>query len=316
VAGSRRVGAIDIGTNTVLLLVAEGSPRSPSAVLERATITRLGKGVDQTRRLSSEGIARTVACLATYADLLRELGVERTLAVCTSAARDAENGAEFLETARQALGTTPRIVDGNEEARLVFDGALTGLSLDGPVTVFDIGGGSTEVIRGICSGDRAVPERAVSMNIGSVRLTERHVHDDPPNAGELRAIADDIDEHLSTAPLDDPGTLVGVAGTMTTLAAVEKELDTYDPAVVHGSVLRKSAIQSMFDRLSQVPLDLRRQVPGLEPARADVILAGALIALRLMERARADEVLVSDRGVRWGLAKAALNPANPRGQDP
>ena len=305
VAGSR-VGAIDIGTNTVLLLVAEGSRRAPVAVLERATITRLGQGVDKTGRLSAEGIARTVACLATYAELLREHGADRVVAVCTSAARDAENGTEFLAAAHRALGAEPRIVDGMEEASLVFDGALTGLSLDGTVTVFDIGGGSTEVIRGTCSADSAVLERSISMNIGSVRLTERHVHDDPPNVGELRSISRDIEEHLVQAPLDSPGTLVGVAGTMTTLAAIDKELDTYDPAIVHGSALQKSAIETILERLSKMPLNRRRTVPGLEPARADVIVAGALIALRVLERARARKVIISDRGVRWGLLKTAL----------
>jgi exopolyphosphatase/guanosine-5'-triphosphate,3'-diphosphate pyrophosphatase len=301
-----RVGAVDIGTNTVLLLVAEGPQHSPVAVVERATITRLGQGVDKTRRLSADGIARTVACLGAYSNLLREHGANRVLAVCTSAARDAENGTEFLERAEEALGATPRIVDGDEEARLVFEGALTGLSLDGSVTVFDIGGGSTEVIRGTCSNERTVLERSVSMNIGSVRLTERHVRGDPPSAPELAAITHDIEANLSQSLLDEPGALVGVAGTMTTLAAIDKSLATYDPAIVHGALLERSAIERMLDRLSLMPLDQRRRVPGLEPGRADVIVAGALIALRLMWRARADQVVVSDRGVRWGLAKTAL----------
>jgi exopolyphosphatase/guanosine-5'-triphosphate,3'-diphosphate pyrophosphatase len=305
VAGGR-VAAIDIGTNTVLLLVAEGTRESPEAVLERATITRLGQGVDETGRLSAESIARTVASLETYADLLRKLGAERVVAVCTSAARDAENGAEFLDAARAALGVIPRIVDGIEEARLVFDGALTGLRLGGPVTVFDIGGGSTEVVRGSSSDGRTIFERSVSMNIGSVRLTERHVRQDPPDAAELRAIGEDIEASLSQVLLADPGTLVGVAGTMTTLAAIDRSLDTYDPAVVHGAVLRKSAIERIHERLSRMPLGRRRQVPGLDPARADVIVAGTLIALGLLERCGADEVVVSDRGVRWGLVKAVL----------
>jgi exopolyphosphatase/guanosine-5'-triphosphate,3'-diphosphate pyrophosphatase len=144
------------------------------------------------------------------------------------------------------------------------------------------------------------------MNIGSVRLTERHVRGDPPSAAELAAITHDIDANLSQSLLDEPGALVGVAGTMTTLAAIDKSLDTYDPAVVHGAVLERSAIEGILDRLSRMPLEQRRGVPGLEPARADVIVAGTLIALGLLERARADRVVVSDRGVRWGLAKTAL----------
>lgn len=301
-----RVGAIDIGTNTVLLLVAEGPRHAPVAVVERATITRLGQGVDKTQRLSADGIARTVACLGAYSNLLREHGVDRVLAVCTSAARDAENGAEFLERAKEALGVMPRIVDGDEEARLVFEGALTGLSLDGSVTVFDIGGGSTEIIRGSCSNGRTVLERAVSMNIGSVRLTERHVRGDPPSAVEIAAITHDIEANLSQSLLDEPGALVGVAGTMTTLAAIDKSLATYDPAIVHGAVLERSAIERILDRLSRMKLGERREVPGLEPGRADVIIAGTLIARCLLGRARADQVVVSDRGVRWGLAKTAL----------
>jgi exopolyphosphatase / guanosine-5'-triphosphate,3'-diphosphate pyrophosphatase len=303
----RRVGAIDIGTNTVLLLVAEGPVSAPLAILERATITRLGKGVDRTRRLAAEAIDRTVACLEGYADLLRQLHVERTIAVCTSAARDAENGNEFLDRARQALGSAPRIIDGDEEARLVFDGALTGLDVEGPVTVFDIGGGSTEVIFGDRTGALASLQGAVSVNIGSVRLTERHVHHDPPEPSELDAVRKDIDDALSTIAFERLAPLVGVAGTMTTLAAIDRELDTYDPAIVHGAALSRARIELMFDRLAAMPLDRRRGVRGLDPARADVIVAGTLIALRLLDRARANEVTVSDRGVRWGLAKAALS---------
>lgn len=302
-----RVAAIDIGTNTVLLLVAEGSRRAPVAVIERATITRLGRGVDETRRLSPDKIARTVDCLGEYAGLVRQLGVSRLLAVCTSAARDAENGADFLAAATRALGATPRIIEGGEEATLAFDGATTGLDLAGPITVFDIGGGSTEIIRGTCSHDGAKLETAVSIDIGSVRLTERHVRLDPPSPEELRAVESDIDLNLPQSLPAETGVLVGVAGTMTTLAAIDKELDTYDPSVVHGAVLRKSSVARILERLSRMSLAERRTVRGLDPARADVIIAGALVALRLIERAGADSVVVSDRGVRWGLAKTGLS---------
>lgn len=302
----RRVGAIDIGTNTVLLLVAEGPPDEPVAVAERATITRLGKGVDHTRRLEPESMQRTEACLADYSALLQELDVDDVVAVCTSAARDAENGHEFLDRATRALGAAPRIIDGEEEARLVFEGALTGLDLRGPTTVFDIGGGSTEIIFGTRDATASRIDRAVSLNIGSVRLTERHVGHDPPHAEEIEAIVRNVDAELSSCTIDRAAPLVGVAGTMTTLAAIDRELDRYDPALVHGAPLRRKRIASLCEHLSKLPLDRRREVRGLDPGRADVIVAGALIALRLMERAHAERLVVSDRGVRWGLARAAL----------
>lgn len=303
-----RVGAIDIGTNTVLLLVAGGTRAAPVAIAERATITRLGRGVDRTRRLQPDAMARTIECLEGYAELLSALGVIRTLAVCTSAARDSENGREFLERAARVLGTAPRIIDGDEEARLVFDGALTGLRIDGAVTVFDIGGGSTEIIRGT-SGDGGVTlERAVSVNVGSVRLTERHVRHDPPLSAEIEAMRRDIAATIPASFLDRSTELVGVAGTMTSLAAIDQELGTYDPARVHGASLRRDRIRTLFDRLSTTPLHERRRIAGLDPERADVIVAGTLIALELVDRAGANEVVVSDRGVRWGLVRGLLPP--------
>lgn len=301
-----RAGAIDIGTNTVLLLAATGTRAHPVALMERATITRLGQGVDRTRRLSQEGIARTLECLESYAALFAELGVRRVAAVCTSAARDSVNGPQFLDLAARALGSRPKIVDGLEEARLVFEGALIGLNVDGPVTVFDIGGGSTEVIRGRREDDRGVIERSVSIDIGSVRLSERHVHHDPPLREEIDAMQRDIDDALATPLLDGAPALVGVAGTMTTLAAIDQRLSSYDSARVHGASLPAKRIAEICEDLERLPLASRKEIPGLEPGRADVIVAGALIAKRIVVRANARDVIVSDRGVRWGLVQGLL----------
>jgi exopolyphosphatase/guanosine-5'-triphosphate,3'-diphosphate pyrophosphatase len=304
-----RVAAIDVGTNTVLLLIAEGDAETPRAVLERATITRLGQGVDRTGVLAKDAVDRTIACLESYGATLRQQGVSIIDVVCTSAARDARNGAEFIELAGRAVGAKPRIIAGDEEARLTFDGALSGLHVDQDVTVFDIGGGSTELIRGAAQGP-STKERvrsAVSLDIGSVRLTERHVRTDPPLPTELDAIRVDVRTALAAQARIPTTTLVGVAGTITTLSAIEQGLDQYDSSRVHGSRLSRSAVSALRERLAAVALDERRAISGLEPARADVIVAGAIIAEEILLWAGADELLVSDRGVRWGLARALLN---------
>jgi exopolyphosphatase/guanosine-5'-triphosphate,3'-diphosphate pyrophosphatase len=306
---TRRVGAIDVGTNSVLLLIAEGTPEAPRAVLERATITRLGEGVDRSGRLSPEAMRRTALCLAGYAALLRDHEVGSVDVVCTSAARDAENGGAFLDLATHALGAAPRIIAGDEEARLTFDGALTGLSAAGDVTVFDVGGGSTEIIRGTIRGPAAEVHTAVSLDVGSVRLTERHVRSDPPSPAEIGAVRADVEHALGTVPQSPTTDLVGVAGTVTTLAAIDQELSTYDPARVHGATLSRAAIEGILGRLAALPVAARQRVPGLDPGRADVIVAGTVLVLSVLDWAGVGRLRVSDRGVRWGLASAALRRA-------
>jgi len=300
------VAAIDIGTNSVLLVIAETDANGPRPILERATITRLGEGVDQTRRLAPAAVARNLECLRAYADDLRAHGSPRLDVVGTSALRDAEGARAFLDEAERILGVRPRVIAGDEEARLTFRGALSGLGLTGELLVFDIGGGSTELIVGDAAGT-APPESRVSLDIGSVRLFERHVKSDPPSAQELAGIEADIARALATAePLarvhaERPLTLVGVAGTVTTLKALELGLAPYDPARVHGAVLTLSAVETLCIRLMALPLSERMQLPGLEPKRADVIVAGALIVRSLLRRAGAAQAVVSDRGVRFGL---------------
>jgi exopolyphosphatase/guanosine-5'-triphosphate,3'-diphosphate pyrophosphatase len=307
-----KVAAIDIGTNSVLLVIAAADVSGPRPLLERATITRMGEGVDKTRRLAPAAVARNLECLRAYAEDLRAHGSPPLDVVGTSALRDAEGASAFLDEAERILGVRPRVIGGDEEARLTFRGALSGLGLAGKLLVFDIGGGSTELIVGDAAGV-APPESRVSLDIGSVRLFERHAHSDPPAPQELAAIEADIARALAAAgPLSrveahEPLTLVGVAGTVTTLKSLELGLAPYDPARVHGAVLTLSAVESLCAKLASLPLAERMRLPGLEPKRADVIVAGALIVRDLLRRAGAAQAIVSDRGVRFGLLEALFS---------
>lgn len=304
-----QVAAIDIGTNSVLLVIAAAEAAGARPLLERATITRLGEGVDKTRELAPAAIERNLACLRRYADDLREHGDPPLDVVGTSALRDARGAAAFLDEAERILGVRPRVIAGDEEARLTFRGALSGLRLRGRLLVFDIGGGSTELIVGDAAGT-APPESRVSLDIGSVRLFERFVRTDPPSPAELEAICGVIRSQLAgAAPLaelarGESATLVGVAGTVTTIKALELGLATYDAARVHGAVLTLSAVEALSDQLASLSLAERVKLPGLEPKRADVIVAGALIVRELLRHVGAAELVVSDRGVRFGLLEA------------
>ena len=305
-----RVATIDIGTNSVLLLVAERRGAELVPVVERATITRLGRGVDRTRALDPEAVASTLACLADYAAEIERAGAERVDAVGTSAMRDARGGEGFRAEARAILGVAPRVISGDEEADLTFAGALAGLGLAGPVVVFDLGGGSNEIIRGRADDRGDVIERSVSLDVGSVRLTERHVRADPPRADELAAVR--ADARVALAGLGDrwlgeagraAGTVVGVAGTVTTLAAYALGVAPYDAGRVHGARLGAAAVARATAELARITLAERRALPAIDPRRADVIVAGAVIVEEVLTWAGAGELIVSDRGVRWGLAK-------------
>ncbi len=304
--------AIDIGTNSVLLVIAARGPAGPVPLVERATITRLGEGVDRTRRLSDAAVERNLNCLRAYAEELGRHGSPRLDVVGTSALRDAEGAEHFLDEAERILGVRPRVIAGDEEAALTFRGALSGLGLRGRLLVFDVGGGSTELIVGD-AGD-AAPQSRVSLDIGSVRLFERHVRSDPPSAAELAAIERDITGALAgAAPLQDlktdgsaPFTLVGVAGTVTTLKSLELGMERYDAARVHGAPLSLDVVDDLCVKLSQLSLAERTRLPGLEPKRADVIVAGALIVRELLRRSGSTALVVSDRGVRFGLLDQLL----------
>ena len=290
-----KVAAIDIGTNTTLLLVTEPDDRGVLRPLrEVATITRLGEGVDVARKLAPAAIERTNTCLAKYAEITRELGVERVGVVGTSAMRDAGGGEEIRAKVRELFGVEARTISGQEEARLTFDGATGGLSVGPNVTVFDIGGGSTELV----VAKRGIIVASKSFDVGSVRLTERHGED---RAAIERAIesAFATDDQVWSAS----GDVVGIAGTVTTLAAVALSMEPYDGARVHGHVMTRTAVAEVVDRLAATPLEQRKKLRGLEPKRADVIVAGGLIVLAVMDKLNAKSIIVSDRGVRWGLAE-------------
>ena len=313
-----RVATIDIGTNSVLLLIAEPSGGDLVPVVERATITRLGRGVDRTRALDPDAARDTLACLEAYAAEIRDASAARVDVVGTSAMRDARGGDDFRERARSILGVAPRVISGDEEAALTFGGALVGLGAlgsredDRDALVFDLGGGSTEIIR----GRAGVLSRARSLDIGSVRLTERHLASDPPLASELDAARADTRRALGELEAgyvdlaERSPRVVGVAGTITTLAAHVLGVAPYDAARVHGARLDARAITAASAELARMPLAARKALPAIDPRRADVIVAGALIVEEILAWAGADELVVSDRGVRWGLAKrlAALAP--------
>ena len=302
-----RVAAIDIGTNTVLLLVADGEGgMALRAVMERATITRLGEGVDRTRRLSHAAIARTRECLEDYSRLVRELRAERVSVVGTSAMRDASGGEELREYVRVLFGVDPRVLSGEQEALLTFQGATSGMAIapQEDVAVFDIGGGSTEVVVGRV--DEAGPCVAFwsSFDVGSVRLTERHAMHDPPTADERATLTCAArGAFVGVPPLPRASIPVGIAGTMTTLAAVSLGLGVYDAARVHGHVMAVADLRRVIELLASIGLAERKRVPGMEPMRADVILAGGTVALALLDHWNVPAVRVSDRGVRWGVAQ-------------
>jgi len=274
-------------------------------LVERATITRLGAGVDRTRRLAVDARARTLACLRDYATELRRAEVTALDVVGTSALRDAAGGEAFCAAAAEVLGVWPRVITGEEEARLTFAGSLLGLDVAGDVLVVDVGGGSTEIISGTHDRNETMVDFAISLDIGSVRLFERHLHSDPPHAAEMaqaRSAARAALAELTPPSAHRP--LIGVAGTVTTLAAVAQRLEPYDGARVHGASLGRAEVTRLLGELAAMPLERRARVPGLEPARADVILTGGVVVEAVMEWAGAQRLLVSDRGVRWGLLAA------------
>lgn len=297
-----RFATIDVGTNTVLLLVAERRGAELAPILERAEITRLGRGVDATGRLDPAAVRDTVAVLAEYARAARALGAEVLACVATSAARDAANGAEFFAAARDAAGLSPEVISGDEEARLVWRSAWRDFGRPGaPLAVLDVGGGSTE----LSFGDGPVPRGRASLQVGAVRLTERHVRSDPPSAEEvarLRAAAREALRPLAEGgAAGRGGRLVGVAGTVTTLSAVSQALPAYDAARVHGAPLALDEVERLAAALAALTVAERAALPGMEPKRADVILAGALVVAEAMRATGFDRLTVSDRGVRWGL---------------
>jgi exopolyphosphatase/guanosine-5'-triphosphate,3'-diphosphate pyrophosphatase len=292
-----RIATIDIGTNTTLLLIADSD--DTSVLAERAEITRLGRGIGADGGLGRQGIERTLAVLTEYAALARQHRAA-IHAIGTEALRRAPNAEDFLTPAAKILGGTLEVIDGDREAALTFLAARRSFpeATDGPAVVVDIGGGSTEII---VSRGGAIDFRR-SLALGSVRLTERHVKRDPATAAEVGAITDEAAHLLGDVPFPAASaTLIGTAGTVTTLAAMSLDLASYDPARVHGHRLTLPSLDTQIARLRAANQTEREHMRGLDPKRADVILAGALLLRCIAERAGVQEILVSDRGIRWGL---------------
>jgi exopolyphosphatase/guanosine-5'-triphosphate,3'-diphosphate pyrophosphatase len=299
-----RVATIDVGTNTILLLIADVDGERISVVDDRARVERLGRGVDKTGALDPDAIARGLDAIREYAEAIRAAGVARVVAVGTQALREAKNGADFLEPARALLGGVPvEVIGGGREAELAFAAVMMSFPelRRGEVVVVDVGGGSTEYIAG---RDGAIVS-ATSVPIGSVRLAERHLASDPPAAAEARALVAAIDEELAALALPARVPVVGTAGTATTLAAVALGLERYDAARVQGLRLSRGEIDRQLARYLELPADERAaRMRGLDPKRADVIPAGAAILARTLVKLDAAELIVSDRGIRWGLLRS------------
>ncbi|MCX4233892.1 exopolyphosphatase [Streptomyces sp. NPDC020707] len=311
-----RVAAVDCGTNSIRLLVADAHPDTGELVDldRRMTIVRLGQDVDRTGRLAPEALDRTFAACREYAEVIKEHGAERLRFVATSASRDAENRDEFVRGVLDILGVEPEVISGDQEAEFSFTGATKELAgrddLAKPYLVVDIGGGSTEFV----VGDDHV-RGARSVDIGCVRMTERHlvrdgVVTDPPTEEQIRAIRADIEAALDLAeesvPLREARTLVGLAGSVTTVAAIALELPEYDSEAIHHSRVSLDKVREITGRLLAATHAERAAIPSMHPGRVDVIGAGALVLLAIMERTGAREVVVSEHdildGIAWSVA--------------
>ncbi|MGA4726032.1 exopolyphosphatase [Micromonospora taraxaci] len=305
------MAAIDCGTNSIRLLVADlpddsaGPPAPLVDLTRRMEIVRLGEGVDRTGRLAPEAIERTRVALASYAADIEKFGAERVRMCATSASRDAANAADFTEMVQRTLGVAPEVVTGDEEARLSFTGAVRGLPADAkaPFLVVDIGGGSTEFV----VGDREAGVRAaISVDIGCVRMTERHLPGDPPTPEQVAAaqadIAAAVDRALAAVPGREAATLVGLAGSVTTVVAIAQGLQEYDPERIHHARVSYEAVaQVTADLLGQTRAQ-RLAIPVMHPGRADVIGAGALVLRVIMERAGMPSVVASEHDILDGIA--------------
>jgi exopolyphosphatase/guanosine-5'-triphosphate,3'-diphosphate pyrophosphatase len=298
-----RVAAVDIGTNSTRLLIADRDGAGLVPVERRTTITRLGQGVNETRALHPDAIERTLAALREYRKVIDDLGAERVRATATSASRDAANRDEFFDPAEQTLGVRPELIPGEQEARLEYEGAISGLAEPGPYLVVDVGGGSTEFIAGA-----AEPEALCSIDIGCVRLTEQYLRGDPPTPEELSQAVSVVRDHLADVDRLVPGaahakTLVGTAGTVWTLAAVELGVDPSESKRIDHFRLTRAAAEEVFRTLATETIEQRRHNPGLEPGRVDVIVGGAIVVVSVMRHWTFDELLVSEADILDGLAR-------------
>lgn len=312
-----RVAAIDCGTNSIRLLVVETEEGPDGQVtglrdLERTMeIVRLGQGVDRTGRLDPAALDRTLTALQGYAERAEQLGASAVRMVATSATRDASNAADFVSGVRGILGVDPEVISGDEEAALSYRGATAGVSehlAPSPRLVVDIGGGSTEIVFG--SGPTVLAAR--SVDIGCVRMTERHLDADPPTHEQVEATRADVDAAIALAsvavPLDRARSLVGLAGSVTTVAAIHLGLEEYDPRAIHGSLVPAAEVRRISDMLLAMPHRERALIPVMHPGRVDVIAAGALVLRRIVDATGVRQVVVSEHdildGIAWSLVEA------------
>ena len=305
-----RLAAVDVGTNSTRLLVADVAGGAMVATHAREMIiTRLGKGVDRTGRFDPDALARTLEVLAGYAETCRRLGVTRRRVVATSATRDAADRRAFLDGVRDLLGVDAEVLTGEAEAALTYRGATADLPGEEPTLVVDIGGGSTELIL----GDGARARAMVSLDIGCVRLFERHLRGDPPAAAEVAALRAEVAAHLDgvTAVVDPAAAdrVVGVAGTVTTVAAIALGLDAYDPRRIHRSTIAAADVAATAGKLAAMTVAERAAMPVMARGREDVIAAGALLLDELVQRFQIREVIASEAdildGALLGLAEGA-----------
>ncbi len=284
-----KVGVVDIGTNSMRLLITDGVEEMGRWV----EVTGLGRGVEETGSLSEESMATTIQVLVDFGQRMSDAGVERRLAIATSASRDAANRDPFFNRAEAALGVRPSLITGSKEGRYAYRGALSGLDPIGPVVVSDIGGGSTEFV---------TAEQSLSVDIGTVRLGDRALPDRPPRDVEIERAREMLESTFSDVEVDEVGTHVGVAGTWTSLAAIALGRSEPDLERVHGSVLGLGDVRELTVRLSALTLEETRVIPGLDPKRAPVILPGALIAEAVMSRLGSTETLISEKDTLDGAA--------------
>ncbi|MGH2803385.1 MAG: Ppx/GppA phosphatase family protein [Thermoleophilaceae bacterium] len=301
-----RIGVVDLGTNSTRLLVAEVSDGRVAELERRTIVTRLGEGVEASGRLSDVAIARVSEALAVYREVLDRLAAREVVAVATSAMRDAENGPAFRDDIRARFGIDARTISGDEESRLTFLGATAGRRAGADTLVIDIGGGSTEYVTGRAG---SAPGFHVSTRMGSVRHTERHLREDPPAPDEMAGLAEDV---RAVVGAEMPAEVrerveegIAVAGTVTSLAAIDQELDPYDPDRVHGYRLALGACERLVAQLAALTIDERRGVTGLHPDRAPTIVAGAVILLESMRAFDLAEIEVSEADILHGAALAA-----------
>jgi exopolyphosphatase / guanosine-5'-triphosphate,3'-diphosphate pyrophosphatase len=303
-----RVAAIDCGTNSIRLLIADVDPVSGQItdIDRRMIIVRLGEGVDKTGEFSDAALERTFVACEEYAEVINAAGVTQVRFVATSATRDVSNRALFVNGVRERLGIEPQVISGDEEALLSFDGAVGALDATlapQPRLVVDIGGGSTECVLG-----DVTPSAAHSVNIGCVRMTERHLHDDPPSAeqvaatrADIAAALDEVEQHVQ---LSAAASMIGLAGTVTTVSALAHDLPAYDPAFLHGSVISAQQIDEVLDRLVRMTRAERSELAVMHPGRVDVIVGGTLVLQAVLARTGLTQVVVSEADILDGIARS------------